>query len=188
MATIPAFTTVRAGVDKLTASLWNGQIVAALQFLLGSGAGSKDYCTVRQTVSQSIPTGGSPLTAITFDTVDTDHAGGFNSLNPTRYTPQTAGNYRMSGSMSFASNVTGARQALARVTHADTTQTAYYAGSIAAPSGSESVIPIAVDFPTVVGDYVECMVCQLSGVALGTFLGNAIRPGPRVTFEWVSVA
>lgn len=188
MATIPTFTTVRAGVDKLTAALWNGQIVTALNFLLGQGAGSKDYCTVRQTIGQSVPTTTpAPYSVLNFDTEDTDHANGFSLGTPSRYYAQTNGNFRASGSVGFAASTSGTRQVLARVTHTDASVTYYYAASGPPAPAFETVMPISVDFPMTIGDYVELIPWHTATGALSTFVGNSQRPGSRVTFEWVSV-
>lgn len=186
MATIPTFTTVRAGIDKVTAALWNGQVIASLNFLLGQGTNSKDYATVRQTSGQNLAT--TTFVPLSFDVEDTDHAGGFSLATPTRYTPQTAGNYRISGAVGYAANATGQRQIVARVTHSDGTTTSYYAGALQASTAGETVVPISVDFPMVPGDYVELTAYQNSGGFITTFVGNTVRPGSRITFEWVSVA
>lgn len=104
MATLPSFRTWVAG-EIVTAAYLNANVRDAGNFFL-----SWPVFEGRQTVAQSIAN--STSVAITFDTEDIDTDNGHSTVtNTSRYTPQTAGRFQISGGYTFVANATGVRNA-----------------------------------------------------------------------------
>lgn len=102
MATLPTFRTWVAG-EIVTAAYMNTNIRDAGNFFL-----SWPVFEARQTLAQSIPANSD--TGILLDTEDIDTDNGHSTAtNTSRYVPQTAGRFQLSGGVSFASNATGQR-------------------------------------------------------------------------------
>ena len=95
MATLPVFQTFSAGAILTAAQLNN--LNSAGQFFL-----SWPVCETRQTIAQSIPSGGTGATVL-FDTNDIDTDGGHStSVNTDRYTAKTRGRFQVSGKVGYA--------------------------------------------------------------------------------------
>ncbi len=121
----------------------------------------REYGGARHTVAQSIPSGVN--TALTFNSTIGTAFGMHDPVNPTRLTSLVAGQYCISGHVSFAANATGFRYVTIRLN--GTTYVAMQkAGAL---SGTEVVLSISrAVLQMVVNDYVELVVYQDSGAAL----------------------
>jgi hypothetical protein len=154
-----AWTTPRtwATNDGLTASLLNQHLRDNLNHLYGA-----PRCRVRRTTTQSIATG--TWTAITFDAErfdnDTMHS---TSVNTSRITCVTAGQYMIGGSIATANNATGLRGIGVRINGAT-----YITGATYANVGAieECLLSTATYYALAAADYAELMARQDSGGAL----------------------
>lgn len=126
---------------------------------------------VFHSANQSITT--SAGTALAFDSerfdTDTIHD---TVTNNSRLTCKTAGKYQVTGSISFASNVTGLRQVFIRLngTTAIAIQTA------PAVSGSTHELTVSTLWDFAVNDYVELMAFQSSGGNLNVTVTSSYSP------------
>ncbi len=165
MATVPSFRTWVTG-EVVTAAELNSNIRDAGNFFL-----SVPVFEGRQTVAQSIPN--STVTAITLDTesVDTDN-GHSTSTNTSRYTPQTAGRFQISGGVTYASNSTGNREADLYQNGGSITNGVNNTNAV-----STNVTRLATRTLTITcngtTDYLEVYGFQTSGGALNTFAGES---------------
>lgn len=127
---------------------------------------------LKQTVSQSIPTGTWGI--ITFDAEDVDTYGGHSTtVNTSRYTCQFAGWYRVGGRAAFTSNATGSRGARVHINanYIPGGATLVGAGTLAGIPQTDHILYLNV------GDYVEIAGGHNAGVSLST----------AVTFEALSM-
>lgn len=128
--------------------------------------------SLRQTVGQSIGTGGS-FTALTFTTEDYDTVNGHStSSNTSRYTCQVAGLYQLAGKHAWPANSSGQRACQWYVNGAAVagSQTSWPAVSGTIPVQFLAV-PMLVTLA--VNDYVELTVFQDSGGSVTTSVANA---------------
>jgi hypothetical protein len=172
----PTYRTWTAG-EVVTAAYMNSNVRDAGNFFL-----SVPVFEGRQTIVQSI--NNSTSTPITFDAEDVDNDNGHStSTNTSRYTPQTAGRFQLSGAISWASNATGLRNAEwwkngSAVNGAGTSFTTI--------NGSTTRYPARMITELANGstDYFELTGFQTSGAALNTAVGLAVEQ-PTFSVRWV---
>jgi hypothetical protein len=177
VATVPAEMTAVAGA-VLTAAQWNTNVRDAVNFLTNPPA-----CEIRQTVAQSIPTGGT-TTALLFDVEDFDNDGMHSTASLTsRITAQTAGRFQFGGGVIFAVNGTGRRicwwalNGTAVLGSEATTMASSVANATCGPGARTKSVFLNV------GDYVELIGYQDSGGALNTAVVNFEMP--TVFARWI---
>jgi hypothetical protein len=171
MATKPTAVQVAAG-SKATSSQWNSGAPYTMWRFLDV---VKPVCLAINTAAQSIPTGTTPLTAISFDTEAIDTDGQHSTVtNPSRVTiGNTLGWYRCTGTYFNSTNVSGKRigAAIALNNTALVPETIGYATGTA----SFSVTVVALVQATLSTDYVELQVFQETGVAANTSFTSPFR-------------
>lgn len=130
------------------------------------------YVNLRQTVSQSIPSG--TYTALVFDSAGEDLDNFAGHTNTSRYTFQRAGVYWLGGCYSANVNASGFRQCRWALNGA------LIPGSSSTPipgngttTGTSTARSIAIRVS--VGDYIELQGWQNTGAALGTFVGGELQ-------------
>ena len=142
---------------------------------------STPHVSVRHSISQSIAT--ATDTALAFDTerfdTDTMHD---TATNNSRLTATTAGKYRISANVSFASNATGYRAVWLRKNG----NSANPLARVVSPPVNGAITELCVSIleNLVAADYVEVMVYQNSGGALNCEAAGANLP--RFDMERVS--
>lgn len=159
---VPSEHTVAVG-DKVTASLWNGDVRDGVNFLL-----SPPRVSVSNTAAHSHTSGTSLL--LTWDTeawdTDTMHS---TVTNTSRLIATTAGTYAVTARIAFASNATGIRYIDVRKNAAGNvasgTRVAFNANTAVA-SGTVTVVNVACDVVMAANDYLEVFGFQNSGGAL----------------------
>lgn len=130
---------------------WPGSLMASLK---------------QATTAQSIPN--NTVTNITMQTADQDRLNGWNSgANPSRYTVAVAGWYQIAGSIAYAPNATGARNASYSKNGTTIAGSINTAAASATPAAN-IVHPRTMPAYLVAGDYVELAAYQNSGGALNT--------------------
>jgi hypothetical protein len=177
MAVSPVFRSWVAG-EIVTASYMNTNIRDAGNFFL-----AWPVCETRQTVAQSIATGGAGAPLL-FDFNDSDTDGGHSTVtNTSRYTGKTAGRFQFSGASSFAANGTGRRACLWYVNNVTGS-----AGQVAinATATGDAQIPARARTYFLNGstDYVELWAWHDSGVTLST-LATPVQLQPNMSVRMV---
>lgn len=176
MGTVPTMTTWATG-NVPTASQFNTNIRNGFNWLLVP----TPFAILRQSSAQTLTD--STATAITFGTEDVDRDGGHStSVNPSRYTAQTAGYYLPTGAVAFAANATGRR-----VSRWSVNGSAENATRIDLPASASSITIVpAAQKPIYlnVGDYLELFGTQTSGGNLDTYSGGEAQS--HVTLMWIS--
>lgn len=134
-------------------------------------------CQVRATVAQSITS--AVLLAVIFGSTDFDTHSMWSAANPSRITIPIAGYYRLSGSVSFATNATNRRGSIWRKNGASLNPYALYqATAVSVPSLPASTI-LTYCAP---GDYIELFFYQDSGVAVNSYVSSLQQPQATVEF------
>jgi hypothetical protein len=168
MATLPSFRTWTAG-EIVTAAYMNSNVRDAGNFFL-----SWPVFEGRQAVAQSF-TSGAP-TALLIDTEDIDTDNGHSTVtNTSRYTPQTAGRFQLSGGTAWASNATGIRTGELWKNGATLNGGGVNNGTV---SGTTPRFPTRTLTATANGstDYFEVWALQTSGGALLTAVSAVDQP------------
>ena len=165
------------GVTAFTAVVMNLDLRDSINFLLGVGAGCKDYAKLRISTSPSIAA--NTIYAIPFDLEDWDSRNGHGSVSPTVYYPQEAGKYRITGQIGFANNATGMRQVYVRQGVSLLALNTTMVQAVAA--GYPTIIPFTVDVAFVVGDWFEL-------IAYHTASAPVALSGPNtfMVVEWIA--
>jgi hypothetical protein len=178
--TVPASVSEAPG-NYLTGALWNAQVKATMDYLMGSGTNGVPRFKGYASTSQSLGTGTTDV-AITLDTEDYDSDNGHStSTNTSRYTIQVAGTYLIIATLAFSTNGTGNRKVGININGASARGgTAQSAG----PAGNSWCATVATEQALVVGDYVEIAAWQTSGGNLST--GAAVGFGPVLMCQWIS--
>jgi hypothetical protein len=170
--TVPVIATEVPG-NFQTAALWTAQISATMQWVFGTGSNGVPRFKGYQGSAQSIATGQTDA-PITLDTEVYDSEGGHSTtVNPSRYTCQVAGVYRISVSGSIAPSGTGARKVGVNVNGAASIGAAVQQ---VPPASNTWQGAVSTDTYLNVGDYVELVVWQTSGGNLSTNAGTATAP------------
>lgn len=177
--TLPAPVTVAPG-NFLTAALWNQTVTATLQALYVDGP---PRFTGYSSVGTSMASGTTFL-PIPLDTETVDTVGGHNpAVNPSRYVVQVAGTYIVTATACFAANSTGNRAVQIGVNGGSG---ATGMRSVSANTGVNSWFgSVTAQLQLAVGDYVECMAWQTSGVSLSVPSGSPVS-FPTLSLLWVS--
>lgn len=150
MANLPVPTPASETAGNLiTGALWNANVYNGLTFLL-----NPPLFSGYQSTGQSIPSGQNPV-AINIDTETLDTYGGHsNSTNPSRYTAQVAGTYKVWGGFAgggFASQTVF----LAFIAKNGTEVPGSRTSDVGNASHSYSLATVPVFVTMVVNDYVE---------------------------------
>lgn len=165
--TVPSVATKNPG-DFITGALWNAQVGAIMQWLVGSGSNGLPMFFGYQATAQSVGSGTTGA-AITFDTEIIDTDGGHSTVtNSSRYTCQVAGYYLVWGSVAWVTNATEER-----ITYYQKNGGLITGGSSVqanpVTSAHATVVPGNIMIlPMAVGDYFEVWGSQVSGAALST--------------------
>lgn len=163
-----------------------GQVVTATQLNTNLRDGINFIITPplfigRQTVSGSFTT--ATWTQVSLDTEDIDRDGGHSTtVNPSRYTAQTAGYYLCTGRISYVSNATGRRWSRWDVNGSEIT-----ASRLGFPPANGDVTEIPAAPRRVylnVGDYLELKGFQDTGGSLSTVVTSGDQP--VMDIQWCS--
>lgn len=176
MATIPTMHTFATG-EVATASNINNNTVGAFAFL-----SAVPLCCLRQTITQSIPTGGTAGTGLLWDTEDIDSDNGHSTVtNTSRYVSQTAGWYETAGAWQAVSGLATRRGGWWYIngSKVNAGQFMYAANSNGSSIANAPVKTVFLN----VGDYLELMAFQDTTGALSTDVGAADQP--FLTVRWV---
>lgn len=173
MAAVPSLPTI--GVGVLPSSQMS-QIVDAVNFLL-----NPPILRLRQTVAQNITTGGSTQ-PVTFTVEDVDSANMHdNTTNPSRATAAYPGWYRLGGGISWTANATNRRNLGWAINGAAVNGSDTSIQGFAGLSNRQDARSILVFLN--VGDYVELMAFQDSGITLATDVTTTAQPSMDLTWE-----
>lgn len=162
--TVPVIASESPG-NFLTGALWNANVKAMGDFLMGaSGNGVPRFRGYQGTV-QSIAN--NTWVSVTIDTEEYDSDNGHStSTNTSRYTVQVAGTYLITGSIGLAANATANRGTRLTV-NGSPIHGSFVKTGAPDTSGSSGLATVGTAFCSV-GDYIECQVNQNSGSALST--------------------
>jgi hypothetical protein len=149
----------------LTGALWNANVKAMGDFLMGASGNGVPRFRGYQATAQSIAN--NTWTSVTIDTEEYDSDNGHStSTNTSRYTVQVAGTYLITGSTGLVANATANRGVRLTVSGA-AIHGSFVKSATADASGSSGLVTVATAVCSV-GDYIECQIVQNSGVALNT--------------------
>lgn len=121
-----------------------------------------------QNTVQSVPSGTTFATAVNWDSASEDNWSGHSGVtNPSRYTVQVAGMYRVSASLTYSNSAGLAVRAL------EIQKSGVFVSGTQAYNQSYSNNFLTVQLPSVlvrcvVGDYLQALTWQNSGAALNT--------------------
>ncbi|MEU5596701.1 hypothetical protein [Streptomyces sp. NPDC020298] len=162
--TVPAIASESPG-NFLTGALWNANIKAMGDWLLGSASNGVPRFRGYQGTTQSLAD--NTWTSLNLDTEVFDSDNGHStSSNTSRYVVQVAGTYAITGAAAFAANATGNRAA--RITVNGASIAGSFVKGLAATASHSSGIATSAQAVCAVGDYIEVMGLQTSGAALNT--------------------
>lgn len=171
MATVPTAYTWTVG-ELVSASKLNSYLRDVISFYL-----NRPSAILTHSLTQSISD--STFTAVAFNTEVADTDGGHSTTtNTTRYVVQTAGTWRITANVPWATNAAGKRELFIRVNGA----TDWSSSAITAGSNVSLGMSVTDNIPLNVGDYVEAVVWQSSGAALN--VTNAFHGGQRLHAMW----
>lgn len=179
--TVPTIASESPG-NFLTGALWNANVKAMGDFLLGSSSNGVPRFSGYQATSQSLSTG--TWTSLNIDTELFDSDAGHSTVtNTSRYTATVAGTYAVAATVAFAANATGVRRVRLALNGAAINGTTI--GSDA-PGGSAQAAAITMSLVQLNGttDYVEAQGLQSSGGALSTNANS--DPCPSLRLFWIS--
>lgn len=166
MATVPSIPTTATGAIGTSAQMNN--IKAAWDFYITN----RPICVVTRSTTQSIPNGTG--TNVLFDTEGVDNDNMHSTVtNTDQLVAVTAGWYSVSGTIQFATNVTGYRYAQILINN---TTNVSYVNIGTNPSGSQvtGITNTGLAFLNV-GDFLTYSVAQNSGVALNLAAGARLQ-------------
>ncbi|MBY8341808.1 hypothetical protein JYK17_17400 [Streptomyces sp. KC 17012] len=162
--TVPVIASESPG-NFLTGALWNANVKAMGDFLLGASGNGVPRFRGYQTSVQSLSD--NTWTSLTLDTEAFDSDNGHStSTNTSRYTVQVAGTYSVLGIAAFAGNATGNRAA--RITVNGTAVPGGFVKTLAATVTHSSAVATGAQVVCAVGDYIETQGLQTSGAGLNT--------------------
>ncbi|MFE5037157.1 hypothetical protein [Streptomyces sp. NPDC056683] len=165
----------------LTGALWNANVKAMGDFLMGSASNGVPRFRGYQGTAQSIAN--NTWTVLTIDTEVFDSDNGHSTTtNSSRYTVQVAGTYLVIGTASFAANATGNRGVRLTVSGVAVTGSFVKTGApdTTGSSGLCTVAPVVCN----VGDYIEVQGNQNSGAALNTSAAGDVAVS--LSAQWIS--
>lgn len=162
--------------DIVTAAMMNGNVRDAVNFLA-----NVPLFVGEQTIAQSVNS--AAFTAITWDTNVIDTYSGHSTVtNPSRYTAQVAGTYRIHARDSFGASATGRRMGKIMKNGADLLGSQVEVAVNPTASGLTTVWS-EYEVACAVSDYLEFFVYQSSGGALGTSVASPA--GGFVVVQWI---
>ena len=162
--------------DLTTAAMMNANVRDAVNFLA-----NVPLFVGEQTVTQSIPN--AAYTSVTWDTNIIDTYSGHSTVtNPSRYTAQVAGTYRIMARSSFGSNATGRRIAAMAKNGAQVFGSQVELAVNPTATG-QTTVHSEYEVACIIGDYLEFQIYQASGAALGTAVGSPA--GGFVVVQWM---
>lgn len=184
MTTPPQFAQVVPG-QFITSALWNAQVVAAGNFLLGSGTDGPPRFKGYGTAAQTFAHGTSFISAL-LDTEVYDSVGGHSgTTNTSRYTVQVPGTYLLVGRVGFGGDGTGAASSRAGRIAVNGGTLPDGSGAIEVPADTVSTNSWGVTLSGIAtltaGDYVEIQAWQSSTVNLTTTAGSM-----SLSVQWIS--
>lgn len=165
----------------LTGALWNANVKAAGDFLMGSAANGVPRFRGFQASAQSIANNTWTNLTIDSEVYDSDN-GHSTTTNTSRYTVQVPGTYLVIGSVGYVANASANRAIRIAVT-GSAVAGSFVKTSPADTSGSTGLVT-ACHVVCVAGDYIEVMGNQNSGGALSTAVGSDVCPSLDV--QWIS--
>lgn len=165
----------------LTGALWNSNIKAMGDFLLGASTNGVPRFRGYATTAQSLADG--TWTSLTIDTEVYDSDNGHStSSNTSRYVVQAPGTYLISGGCGFAGNNTGNRAV--RLTVNGVSIAGSFVKTPTANSSNTTGLVTVGHAVCLAGDYVEVQGWQSSGAALNTTaLGDVTS---SLAMHWIS--
>lgn len=175
--TLPTIATEVPGGFVLS-SLWNAQVGATMQWFFGSGAnnGVPRFFGTASTGQAFAST--QSFSSINIDSQVYDSEGGHSTTtNPSRYTVQVPGMYRLVGQSSFGINSSGARAVAVAVNGSQVQQI-----QAAPPPANTWAAQVSTERYLNVGDYVEVRTWQNSGSALTT---GSSGLAPSLSVWWI---
>lgn len=162
--------------DIVTAAMMNGNVRDAVNFLA-----NVPLFVGEQTVAQSIPT--AAYTAVTWDTNVIDTYSGHSTVtNPSRYTAQVAGTYRIYARSTFNASTAGARLAKVNKNGAGL-QSSQIEYAVNPTTGQSITVYSEYEVACIVGDYLEFAIYQSAGAALSTYVTSP--DGGFVVVQWI---
>jgi hypothetical protein len=168
--TVPVIASEAPG-NFLTGALWNANVKAMGDFLMGGAGNGAPRFRGHQGTAQSVAD--NTWTSLTIDTEDYDSDNGHSTTtNSSRYTVQVAGTYLVIGSVGFSPNATGPRAV--RLTQNGSSINGTFVKTPAAPASNSHGLVTAAHVYCDVGDYLEVQGNQGSGAALNTNPGTDV--------------
>ncbi|MGW5123316.1 hypothetical protein ACWEQ7_04475 [Streptomyces sp. NPDC004069] len=178
--TVPAIASAAPG-NYLTGALWNANVKATGDFLMGSSTNGVPRFRGYQATAQSIANNTWVNLSIDTTVYDSDN-GHSNSTNNSRYVVQVAGTYLIIGSVGYAANATANRGIRICVNGSPVTGSFVKTTSSDA-SGSAGLVS-SCHAVCSVGDYIEVQAHQNCGASLNTSTGSDVAPSLDV--QWIS--
>lgn len=117
----------------------------------------------RQMANQAIPSGA--WTAVSWDTIDQDTAGGWSSANPTRYTAQVPGWYEVDARVDFVAGTTAFRSLALQINGYVNSVDRCAKMQVPPVSGVDTALTTSTCLFLATGDYLEAICYQFSGSA-----------------------
>jgi hypothetical protein len=178
--TVPVIASESPG-NFLTGALWNANVKAMGDWLMGSAGNGVPRFRGYQATAQSIAN--NTWVSVTIDTEEYDSDNGHStSTNTSRYTVQVAGTYLITGSVGLVANATANRGARLTVSGTPIHGTFVKTASPDA-TGSSGLVTVGTAVCSA-GDYIECQVNQNSGGALNTNPAGDVACSLSV--QWIS--
>jgi len=182
--TVPSIATKNPG-DFITGALWNGQVGAIMQWLVGSGSNGLPLFFGYQATAQAVASGTTGA-AITIDTEIIDTDGGHSTVsNTSRYTCQVAGYYLVWGSVAWVTNATEERITYYQKNGAQITGGSSVQANPVTSAHATVVPGTIMILPMAVGDYVEVWGSQVSGSSLNTQADASAGKNSSMLCMWV---
>src|SRR5690242_10867425 len=152
----------------MTAALWTAQVSATMQWTMGSGTNGvprfKGYAATAQSINP-----GTTDVPLNLDTEDWDSDNGHSTTtNTSRYTVQVAGTYRVTGIGGVIANATGNRKLGININGGNVRGAQV---QLVGMGGNSWCGSVSTEVACVVGDYLEVVIWQSSGIALNTATG-----------------
>jgi hypothetical protein len=165
----------------LTGALWNANVKAMGDWLMGSAGNGVPRFRGYQGTAQSVAN--NTWVSCTLDTEQYDSDNGHSTTtNSSRYTVQVAGTYLIIGSIGLVANATGNRGV--RITVSGTAITGSFVKTASPDTSGSCGLATAASAVCAVGDYIEVQVNQNSGGALNT---NALGDvACSMSVQWIS--
>ena len=178
--TVPTIASEVPG-NYLTGALWNANIKAMGDYLLGSSGNGVPRFRGTQGTAQSL--GSNVWTSLTIDTEVYDSDNGHSTTtNTSRYTVQVAGTYLVTGSVSFVANASANRAV--RITVSGSSVPGSFVKTLAPDASGSSGLVTTTQVVCSVGDYLEVQGNQNSGGSLNTNPGSDVCVSLAV--QWIS--